>query len=158
MQTAGREAKRALENLRQTVGLLRTDGAADLAPAPSLADIPALVSELRTAGLKIELEQRGEPVPLGPIAESAAYRMVQESLTNVRRHAAGAASTVVIEFSDGATITVANDRGTPTGEGGGLGLLGMRERAALIGGTLDAGPTTEGGWVVRLEIPALEAS
>lgn len=157
VQTAGREAKRALENLRQTVGLLRTDGAADLAPAPSLADIPALVTELRAAGLAIDLTVTGEPQTIGPIAESAGYRMVQESLTNVRRHAAGAASSVAIEHGSGTTITVTNAPGTATGEGGGLGLLGMRERAALIGGTLEAGPT-DAGWRVRLEIPPLEAS
>lgn len=158
VQTASREARKALENLRQTVGLLRTDGSADLAPAPSLADIPALVGELRIAGMEIALEQRGEATALGPIAESAAYRMVQESLTNVRRHAAGAASTVVIEYADGATITVANGPGEEIGSTGGLGLLGMRERADLIGGTLEAGPTADGGWRVLLTIPPVEAS
>lgn len=158
VQTAGREARKALDNLRQTVGLLRTDSVADLAPAPSLADIPSLLAELREAGLQVDLEQRGDTVNLGPIAESAAYRMVQESLTNARRHAVGAASGVVIEHAEGTTITVSNERGTPTpGTGGGLGLLGMRERAALIGGTLEAGPTADGGWRVRLTIPPLDA-
>ena len=157
VRTAGREAKKALDNLRQTVGLLRTDSAADLAPAPSLADIPALVAELREGGMAVDLQQSGEAVGLGPIAESAAYRMVQESLTNARRHAAGAASSVVIEYGEGATITVSNLRGQSTpGAGGGLGLLGMRERAALIGGTLEAGPTDDGGWRVHLTIPPLE--
>ena len=157
VQTAGREARKALENLRQTVGLLRTEGPVDLAPAPVIADIPSLVSELRAAGMAVDLTETGEAVQLGPIAESAAYRMVQESLTNVRRHAAGAASSVVIEYGDGVTITAQNGPGAAAESGGGLGLLGMRERAALIGGTLEAGPTAEGGWLVRLTIPPLEA-
>lgn len=157
VQTAGREAKRALENLRQTIGLLRTDGPADLAPAPSLADIPTLVDELRSTGLEVELVETGDPVPLGPIAESAAYRMVQEALTNSRRHAAGAASTVLIEHGNGVTITVTNTAGRPGAAGSGLGLVGMRERAALTGSTLDAGPTADGGWRVRLQTPPLDA-
>lgn len=158
VQTAGREAKKALENLRQTVGLLRTDGTAELAPAPAIADIPSLVAELRSTGAAVELVETGEPAQLGPVAEAAAYRMVQECLTNVRRHAAGAASRVEVEHADGVTITVTNDPGEQTGAGSGLGLVGMRERAALTGSTLESGPTAEGGWRVRLHTPPLEVA
>jgi signal transduction histidine kinase len=157
IRTVARDAQLTLANLRQTVGLLRSDDRGDLAPAPAIAQLPRLVDELRDAGMSIRDQWVGETVPLGPVAESAAYRMVQESLANARQHAPGAACTLRVEYSDtGTRITVANERPETVpaaGGGGGHGMVGMRERAALTGSTLVAGPTRDGGWQNELTVP-----
>ena len=157
MRTVARDAQHTLANLRQTVGLLRSDDRGDLAPAPSIAQIPQLVAGLRDAGMRIDEEWTGDPVPLGPIAESAAYRMVQESLANARQHAPGAACTVRVDRTAAATtISVTNVRPVARGVSGplgGHGLIGMRERAALTGAELSVGPTPDGGWRTELRLP-----
>ena len=158
MRTVRDEAQRTLANLRQTVGLLRPDGAGELAPIPAIEQIAGLVDTLRESGAHIAFEQTGDPVVLGPIAEVAAYRMVQESLTNARLHAPGAACSVSVTYgTDSAVLVVSNVApasisGRPVGAAGN-GLLGMRERAALIGGTLTVGATPDGGWTNSLQIP-----
>lgn len=152
-----REARTTLDNLRQAVGLLHPDGATELAPAPALRRVPELVAAI--PGTEIELSIHGEPVLLGPLAEIAAYRMVQESLTNAAKHAPGAACRVGIEYTaTGARITVENAApaagrrsvGIPAG---GHGLAGMRERATLLGGSLQTIPTAAGGWRNTLRLP-----
>lgn len=164
------DARTALADLRRTVGLLRDDdgrpepGGAP-APAPAIEAIPALVEDARARGQRVEHSLEGEPRALSPLAETAAYRMVQESLANSARHAPGAACRVLVEYLPGSVrLTVGNDAASPasrTGEEGpdapsgqGYGLSGMAERAALVGARLDAGPDREGGWVNRLTIPA----
>lgn len=156
------EAQHTLANLRQAVGLLRMQAPGELAPVPSLEQLPALVESLRAAGVQVAVEVEGEPVPLGPLAETAAFRMVQESLTNARAHAPGAPAQVRLRYGpDGVDITVANGPATTTPDaehraatrGTGNGLLGMRERASLLGGDLETGPTAEGGWRNRLHLP-----
>jgi signal transduction histidine kinase len=157
IRTVARDAQLTLANLRQTVGLLRSDDAAELAPAPSIAQIPQLLAELRDTGMTITEEWVGDVVPLGPVAESAAYRMVQESLANARQHAPGASCAVRVETtSSGIILTVSNHKpvtpGQPADQGG-HGLLGMRERATLTGAHLAVGPTPEGGWRNELTLP-----
>jgi signal transduction histidine kinase len=157
IRTVARDAQLTLANLRQTVGLLRSDDAAELAPAPSIAQIPQLLAELRDTGMTITEEWVGDVVPLGPVAESAAYRMVQESLANARQHAPGASCAVRVETtSSGIILTVTNYKpvtpGQPADQGG-HGLLGMRERATLTGAHLAVGPTPEGGWRNELTLP-----
>jgi signal transduction histidine kinase len=157
IRTVARDAQLTLANLRQTVGLLRSDDAAELAPAPSIAQIPQLLAELRDTGMTITEEWVGDVVPLGPVAESAAYRMVQESLANARQHAPGASCAVRVETtSSGIILTVTNYKpvtpGQPADQGG-HGLLGMRERATLTGAHLTVGPTPEGGWRNELTLP-----
>lgn len=179
VQTVQREAQTTLAGLRQTVGLLRTDDRGELAPVPTIAELPALVATAEQRGATVELHAEGAPVPLGPLAEAAGYRMVQESLTNAARHAAGAPVSVAVRWTeDGVELMVENAApsggsgggpgGPPSGAGagagtsagtggvdgpGGVGLRGMRERAELIGGLLEVGATASSGWRNRLRIP-----
>jgi signal transduction histidine kinase len=164
-----REARTTLDNLRQAVGLLRTDQghageAAELAPQPSLEDAGELVAAFPAAD--ISLTTTGAKPPLGPLAELTCYRMIQESLTNAVKHAHGAACRVEIAYEPALVrITVANGAaaragvaasaaGASSSAPGGHGLLGMRERAALLGGALETGPSAEGGWRNVLTLPA----
>jgi signal transduction histidine kinase len=142
------EASRdAIDELRAILGVLRStkDAAAPLRPAPGIDDVPELIRRTRDDGIDVQLELRGdrpERVPEG--VSLAAYRIVQESLTNARRHAAGAAVHVTLAFlDDRVTVAVENASGTAphiNGHGPGVGIIGMRERAAAVGGTLSALP------------------
>jgi signal transduction histidine kinase len=130
--------------------------AAALRPQPGLGELAALVSRVRGAGLPVELQVAGEPRPLPPGVDLAAFRAVHEGLTNVLRHAGPASATVAVEWGDNLVITVTDDgRGSaPPGEAeSGRGLLGLRERLALYGGELDAGPQPAGGWRLRAALP-----
>lgn len=138
------------------------DGAEDMAPTsplPRLADIHDLVDNLRAAGLDASLEVMGEvPALVPPGTELACYRVVQESLTNVVRHAPGARVVVDLDYSPGAIDIVVDDDGAghpaPRAAASGHGLLGMRERVAASGGTLEAGPRATGpGWRVHARFP-----
>ena len=130
-------------------------GAAALHPQPGLGELDALIGRVSAAGLPVELQVSGEPRDLSPGADLAAYRVVQEGLTNVLRHAGQAAATVGVQWGEQLVITVADD-GTAAATNGppGRGLLGLRERLALYGGELDAGPRPGGGWQVRAIVPA----
>jgi signal transduction histidine kinase len=152
----------ALVELRRLVGVLREDEAA-YAPQPGLERLEELLAEARAGGLPVELAERGARDSLPAGLDLAAYRIVQESLTNVRRHAGGARTSVRIDYprppSGRLVIEVANEPGRPNraaGRGSGHGLIGMRERVRLYGGTLEAGPARGGGFRVRAELP-LEA-
>lgn len=161
IERLGRES---VEELRSLVGILRETRTAD-APAtvPSLARLPELAADVRAAGLPVELDADGATVELPRSLDVAAYRIVQEGLTNVLRHAAGARTCVRVRGAEDAVrVTVENQAppGPPvlaraTGAGGaeGHGLVGMRERAQLFGGSLEAGPTAEGGFRVHAVLP-----
>ncbi|NUR76402.1 MAG: two-component sensor histidine kinase [Thermoleophilia bacterium] len=148
----------ALQELRAILGVLRepADGAAPLAPAPDLDAIPTLIEQARTDGSSLDLEIEGEPPEQLPEAlQLAAYRIVQESLTNWRRHAAGTPATVAFSYSgDRLAITIENP--TVNGHSGatvaGAGIVGMRERAAAVGGTLEVGEA-DGHFRVDAELP-----
>jgi signal transduction histidine kinase len=133
-------------------------GPAALHPQPGLGELDALIGRVSAAGLPVEVKVSGEPRPLSPGADLAAYRVVQEGLTNVLRHAGRAAATVGVEWGDELVITVSDDGGGGgPGDGDGTpgrGLLGLRERLALYGGELAAGPRPGGGWRVRAVMPA----
>ncbi|MBO0915511.1 sensor histidine kinase [Streptomyces laculatispora] len=157
-----REASRsALNELRATVGLLRQSGdpEAPTEPAPGLAVLDALVETVRRAGLSVEVAcAAGDGPPLPAAVDLAAYRVIQEALTNVRKHAGPGAKAEVSVVRVGATAEVMvldNGRGNPDGggEGGGHGLLGMRERVTALGGTLAAGPRYGGGFRVHAILP-----
>lgn len=158
LDTVQTEARTALDNVRQTVGLLRTGDETDLAPAPGLADLQPLIDGYRARGIIVTYETIGEPVPLGPIAGIVLYRTVQESLANASKHAPGSRCAVRAEWSSaGVRITIENSPATlpsPPVPPGGNGLIGMRERAALVQGTLAVGPQVSGGWAVELTVPA----
>jgi signal transduction histidine kinase len=145
-----------LIEMRRLLGLLRHDEhALSLAPQPSIARLGALVHDVSAAGLPTSLRIEGEQKPLAPGIELSAYRIVQEALTNVRKHAAAGRADVVVSYgNDEVTIEVLDDgTGGPKGNGPGHGLIGMRERAALYGGTIVAGVRPEGGFRVRVVLP-----
>ncbi|RCH69522.1 two-component sensor histidine kinase [Streptomyces sp. SDr-06] len=159
-----REASRsALGELRATVGLLRQSGdpAAPTEPAPGLAVLDDLLSGFRRAGLPVELA-RSDDAPLPASVDLAAYRVIQEALTNVQKHAGpGAKAEVsIVRVGPHTEITVI-DNGTGTGaaagDGGGHGLLGMRERVTALGGTCTAGPRYGGGFRVQAILPVKTA-
>lgn len=150
------EAQTALGNLRQTLGLLR-EGDAEQHPLPTLASLPALVADRVARGERVTLEGDADLPELGSVAQLTAYRMVQESLSNAAAHAPGAACTVELQV-DGRVLRVSVRNDSPRhpverAAGSGLGLLGMRERAALVGGVLETGPTADGGWRNSLALP-----
>jgi signal transduction histidine kinase len=151
-------SKEALRELRATLGVLRgVDEADPRAPAPGLARLDDLVASASAAGLDVKVATTGDQRPLPPGTDLAAYRIIQESLTNVARHAR--AHEVAISIDYGArevTITVDDDGdGLPPGNAlrAGNGLTGMRERASTAGGQLEAGPRPEGGFRVRARLP-----
>jgi signal transduction histidine kinase len=150
-------ARQALADMRRMLGLLRADddGLA-LAPQPGIGDVEHLVDQVRGTGLDIELEVDGDRRPLPPGVDLAAYRIVQEALTNVIKHAGPAHALVGVHYNDRQLeLEVIDDGSGPSVEqnGGGHGLIGMRERVALYGGSLDAGPGSERGFAVRARLP-----
>ena len=153
LQAAGR---RALEELRQLIGLLQ-DGDAPLAPQPTLADLDELVEDARRAGVEVTLTRRGEDREVDPTAGRTAYRVVQEALTNAGKHAPGAAVAVTLDRRAGElAVTVVNRRPTRAAAAlpsGGLGLIGLRERVRTVGGTFRAEPRLDGGFGVEAVMP-----
>jgi signal transduction histidine kinase len=150
----------ALGELHAMLGVLRQpgDGRPPLAPAPGLAQLDALVGQAEAAGLKVEVAVEGGPRTLPPAVDLACYRIVQESLTNVVRHAAASRATVTVSHRDGEVVVEVLDDGlgapaAAPGGGAGQGIDGMRERARALGGTLEAGPCPEGGFLVRARLP-----
>jgi signal transduction histidine kinase len=152
-------AREALAEMRRLLGVLRHDQPAALAPQPQLADLPTLVDAARQAGVSVELSAPPAPGRVPPGVGVCAYRIVQESLSNASQHAPGAAVTVSVGRDAGAVLLrVANGPGGPAGPSGsergpGHGLTGMRERVALLGGSLSAGPAPDGGFVVSAVLP-----
>ncbi|HLI24054.1 MAG TPA: sensor histidine kinase, partial [Acidimicrobiales bacterium] len=152
-------SKEGLQELRSILQVLRTSGDADSTqPAPGADRIPSLIDGARAAGLPTGLEVSGSPRPLPAAVSLAAYRIVQESLTNAIRHAPGATAVVHLHYRpQEVVLTVTNGaprQPPPPSEGAGHGLLGMRERAHSIGGRLEAGPGGDGGWQIRAWLPA----
>jgi signal transduction histidine kinase len=155
IESTGRQA---LGELRRLLGIVRTaDGEPPLEPQPTLADLGTLIEQINHAGLTTELHADGQRRPLPPGLELSAYRIVQEALTNVLKHSSAHAACVIVRYRPGALELEVTDDGTATGSasenGGGHGLVGMRERAALFDGTLTAGPRPAGGYAVAVRLP-----
>jgi signal transduction histidine kinase len=151
----------ALSDMRRLLAVLRdTDGPGDggrAAPLPSLANLDGLVAQVRAAGLPVDVQVEGEPTAVPPGVDLSAYRIVQEALTNVIKHAgAGARARVRVTYStDDLRISVSDD-GTAWAagsDGGGHGLVGIRERVAVVGGRVEAGPAASGGFLVSASLP-----
>jgi signal transduction histidine kinase len=140
----------ALSELRRLLGAVR----GDYAPLPGLEQLDDLVSQVRSAGLDVSVTIEGEPHELPAGVDLSAYRIVQEALTNTLKHASATRADVALRFADGALDVEVRDNGRGNGDGGGTGsgLIGMRERTAAYGGSLDAGPAAN-GWAVRARFP-----
>ena len=153
----GATARQALTEMRRLLGVLREETVtpADLAPQPGVGEIEELVAEVRRSGLPVELSIRGTPRPLPAGVDLSAYRIVQEALTNVRKHAGSARAVVLMAYDDDALRLRVVDDGSdaPPGDGAGQGLVGMRERVAMLGGHLRAGPDPSGGFAVAATLP-----
>ncbi|MEV4112544.1 sensor histidine kinase [Nonomuraea sp. NPDC049695] len=152
--------KEALDELRTTVGLLRRPGSRDellTEPAPGLDRLPELADSFTAAGLKLDWQIHGDPGPLPAPVDLAAFRIAQEALTNVSKHAPRASATVRIGYASHEVIVDVTDDGAghPGGisSGTGHGLIGMRERALSVGGTFLAGPVAGGGFRVHAVLP-----
>ena len=146
----------ALVDMRRLLDLLRHDEqTSTLSPQPSIARLGILVDGVRATGLPTSLRVEGAPKPLAPGIELSAYRIVQEALTNVRKHAEATRADVLVSYgSDDVTIEVSDDGvGQSDTDGSGHGLIGMRERASLYGGAIVTGARPEGGFQVRATLP-----
>jgi signal transduction histidine kinase len=155
-------SRAALTELRRLLGVLRQEDEpqGDLAPVPGLADLDGLLAEVAKAGLAVRLQVEGRPAPLPAGVDLSAYRIVQEALTNVVKHAGPARAQVTIRYRDHEVMVEVIDDGrgvaAPTGDGRarvGHGLIGMRERVAVFGGDLEAGPRSDGGFRVAARLP-----
>jgi signal transduction histidine kinase len=151
-------SRQALAEMRRLLSVLRDDSSggpgAILSPARGLADLDHLVDVAAASGVRVELSRQGDPVVLPAGAELAAYRIVQEALTNVCRHAKASTASVIVRYQPSEVAVEVTDDGVggvPGTEG--HGLVGMRERAALYGGEVEAAPRPEGGFRVRARIP-----
>jgi signal transduction histidine kinase len=149
--------RQAVHELHRMLGILRkADPGAELSPSPSLRRVEELVTQVRGAGLDTSLTIEGEPMELAPGLDMSAYRIVQEALTNALRYAPGASVGVTVSYGRTLELEVrdsgARVNGTPPTKGSGHGIVGMRERAELFGGTLEAGPAPGGGWLVRARL------
>jgi signal transduction histidine kinase len=168
VESSGRAA---MTELRHLLGLLSPAEAAkeetrpdteDLRPQPGLGQLQPLIDRVCAAGLPVELQVAGEPRGLPPGQDLAAFRVIQEALTNVIKHAGRPRTTVTLDYRAGDLVVEVTDAGRPipaagpavtAAPGPGRGLLGLRERMALYGGDLTAGPRPGGGWLVRARIP-----
>jgi signal transduction histidine kinase len=155
-------SKEALEELRTMLTTLRQDDAAPRSPTPGLDRLPELIELTRAAGLSVEVEVTGKPPQLPAAVQLAAYRIIQESLTNVARHAGRARVTVRVTYDDtNMQVEIDDDGKVPSGGGSargtGSGITGMRERAAALGGDLSAGFRHGGGFRVSARLPVRPA-
>ena len=153
-------ARQAMAEMRRLFGVLRSEGdGLALTPQPGLGELERLLDQVRAAGLPVELEVEGERAELPPGVDLAAYRIVQEGLTNTLRHAGPARATVSLRYgAEELEVVVADDGTGPNGAApaGGHGLVGIRERVALYGGSLESGPGEDGGFRLAARLPVRE--
>ena len=146
----------AMHDLRGMLGVLRgSDEAEDREPQPGLGRLPELADNVRSAGVPVQLHVEGPACPLTPATDLAGFRIVQEALTNVIRHAPGASAQVWVRYApEEVHVEVTNTAARASvATGTGQGLAGLRERATVLGGTFEAGPTSDGGFRVAACLP-----
>ena len=152
-----RSGRHAVTELRRMLGMLRQPPASGLEPLPSLSRVDELARTTRAAGVRVDVHVEGDPTSVPAGVDVAGYRILQEALTNVLKHAGDARASVRVAYApDSVTLEVADDGRGATGNGDGApghGLIGMNERAALYGGELVAGPRESGGFVVTARLP-----
>jgi signal transduction histidine kinase len=156
LEAISRTSRSTLAEIRRMLGVLREDEEVSYGPTPGLADLDRLVRDVESAGLHAEIRVQGRTTELPPGVDLTAYRIVQEALTNVLKHAGPATATVVIGYEDKALrVEILDDgRGLNGRAGpGGHGLVGMRERVGVYGGSFEAGPRTGGGFRVGIRLP-----
>jgi signal transduction histidine kinase len=157
MEAVEQAGRQALDELRHLLGVLRPEADVDeLGPQPGLADVPRLVDQFREAGLDVSVTMDDAQIDLPARVDLSAYRIVQEALTNVLKHAGPGARTEVRVSIDNQRVVIEvldNGHGATTLPGSGQGIVGMRERAQLLGGSLDAGPRPGGGFQVVAQLP-----
>jgi signal transduction histidine kinase len=161
-------AREALAEMRRLFGVLRTEGEQPLAlaPQPGLSELDRLVRQVGSGDMQVSLRVEGDPVPLSPGVDLAAYRIAQEGLTNALRHAQATQTEVLVRYAPGRLDVEVEDngRGLSRGQsangkppsGGGHGLVGIRERVALYGGTVDLVPSSTGGVRLAVSLPLKE--
>jgi signal transduction histidine kinase len=150
--------RQTLQEMRRMLGLLRSDDTVDFTPQPGLAQVDALAERMGRSGLAVDVQVDGEPGEVSPGVDVSAYRIIQEALTNVLKHADATRATVRVAHGDEGIEIAVTDDGTGRAAandstGSGHGLTGMRERVGLYGGSLEAGPTPGGGWGVVARLP-----
>ena len=152
VQETGRQA---LVEMKRLVGMLREhDDEIGLAPQPGVADLERLVVQMGDAGMRVELRVEGVPRPVPIGVDLSAYRVVQEALTNALKHAGAASALVTLRYGERDLTVEVTDEGSGRGvKPGGHGLIGMRERVGIFGGTFEAGPRESGGFAVRALLP-----
>ncbi|GAA3118530.1 hypothetical protein GCM10017600_35540 [Streptosporangium carneum] len=161
LRVAEESGRQTLLELQRILVLLREEGGLTGArtPQPKLSDLCDLLAEVRTAGLRVDVVEDGRPVELGLALELSAYRIVQEALSNTLRHARARSAHVTLRWRPGFLDVLVRDDGeavpVPAALSVGTGLLGMRERATMFGGTLEARPLPEGGFEVRARLPTM---
>ena len=155
LRTTERSARQTLAEMRRLLGLLDEDEGAGLAPQPGISDLDRLVADARAAGVDAELVLSGDPVPLPAGLELAVYRVAQEALTNVMKHARPATARVHLVYGAQEVRIEVSDDGqySPPASGGGRGIAGMQERVSVYGGSLHAGPHPGGGFSVIARLP-----
>ena len=156
LEAISHTSRSTLAEIRRMLGVLRDDSGASYTPAPGLADLDRLVHDIGNAGLEVDVKRDGQRTDLPPGVDFTAYRIVQEALTNVLKHAGPARATVTIGYEPGVLrLDVVDDGRGVNGRAvaGGHGLLGMRERVGVYGGSFEAGPRTGGGFGVSVRLP-----
>ncbi|MFI6096225.1 sensor histidine kinase [Lentzea sp. NPDC051213] len=157
LQSVEHTARTAISELRGLLGVLRADAEQDLKSAPGLDDLPELLESARAAGLEVSHGVYGAPRDVSSAVALSAYRVVQEALTNVVKHAEAQHVDVRMRFLDSALeVEIADDGRGRGATGAGFGLVGMRERVAVHGGSLEAGPRRDAGYLVRASLPTEE--
>ncbi len=155
MELSAQTGRQALADMRRLLGVLREDAGAERAPQPGADDVPELLAQVRAAGLPVTLAVEGSHAALPPAAQLTLFRLIQEALTNSLKHAGpGATAAIALRYGDDVVELDVCDtgRGAASANPGGQGLSGMRERAAVYAGEVEAGPRPEGGWRVRARL------